>query len=165
VLVDSRNQRLENNLFPLLKNLFYDVTNHFDVVILTEKLNDKLKNVYSKLDEFLKSKMKLEDYHLSIVQVPPDKKAEHIRRVFTNYMWMRSENSLNIFKDNGSYDDKNNIIRFGFLYNDKNYRFAIGEIKAIKELISKVENRQEIIHEGEKIFYYPDKVNKLMDSL
>lgn len=167
LLVDKENQRIENNLFPLLKNLIGEnaVHSHIDLMVITHELRQSLIETYKTVDSFLKGELKLKSYHFSLVVNPPDKKFEHFRRIYTNYFSITSENSLNIFKDNGSYHDRNNNIAFKFHFNDKNFRFTSKEINDIDNWLGKIKNRPKIGSDTEKIYYYPDKSNRLVETL
>ena len=167
LLVNKKNQRFENNLFPLLKNLIADnaKTSHIDLLIIVQELNGTLENNYNLINDFLKNELKLSSHHLVLVKSPPDKKFEHFRRIYTNYISINPENSFNIFKDNGSYNDKNNNLTFKFLFKSKNNRFALKELNDIKGWLNKISNRPIIGSDSEKIYYYPDKKNKLLNRI
>ncbi len=167
LLVDKKNQRKENNLYPLLENLIGEnvADSHIDLLIITHELKESLNKTYDEVDSFLKDKLRLKNYHFSLVIDPPDKKFEHFRRIYSNYFSIVSENSLNVFKDNGSYLDKNNNITFKFHFNDKNFRFVRKELNDISNWLDKVKNREKIGFDTEKIYYYPDKTNRLLESL
>ena len=166
LLVNKKDQKVENNLFPLLKNLIGKNTlgANIDLLIITHELKGSLKKTYEEVDTFLKERLKLKKYHFALVINPPGKKFEHFRRIYSNYFSIVSENSLNVFKDNGSYHDKNNNLTFKFHFNDKNFRFVSKELRDISNWLSKVKNREKIGFDSEKTYYYPDKSNKLLDS-
>ncbi|MDA3904960.1 MAG: hypothetical protein PF484_02680 [Bacteroidales bacterium] len=165
ILTNNTNQKVENNLFPLLRNLINPSKNesHIDIMIITHKINTNIE--YNRVNSFIKDSLKLKNYHLSIVRDSPAHKSEHFRRIYTNYFSIHIENSLNIFKDNGSYIDKNNDITFRFLFNDKNQRFFLKEAKDINNWLSKLNNRPKLGYAPEEIYYYPDKKNKLLDQI
>jgi len=164
ILVDKRNQKISNNLFLLLKNLIMKNTNHshIDLLIISHELQIGFKAIYNKINTFLKEVLKLKSFHFSLVIDPPGKKFEHFRRIYSNYYTIFLDNSLNIFKDNGSYHDRNTNIAFKFHFNDKNYRFIKKEFKDINDWLDTIENRPKIGSDTEKIYYYPDKKNKLL---
>jgi len=167
LLVDKKNQRIQHNLFPLLKNLIGENSDrsHVDLMIITHELKESLIKTHERINSFLMNILKLKSYHFSLVIDPPGKKFEHFRRIYSNYFAIIPENSLNVFKDNGSYHDSNNNITFKFHFNSKNFRFAKKEISDIKNWLGKIENRPKIGSDAEKIYYYPDKSNRLVETL
>ncbi len=156
---------IEKNLFPLLKQLIGENRNNkpIDLMIITRK--GDIHNLYDKIDSYLKDDLKISSYHFCLIVEPPKPKFEHFRRIFTNYFHIKIENSLNVFKDNNSYNDKNNDFTFNFILNPRNYRFAKKELEDIKNYVLKVRNREKVDNDTEKIYYLPDKRNKLLDRI
>lgn len=156
---------IEKNLFPLLKQLIGENTNNspIDLMIITRK--GDIHNMYEKIDTFLKDVLKIPSFHFCLIVEPPNLKFEHFRRIFTNYFQIKVENSLNVFKDNNSYNDKNNDFTFNFILNPRNYRFAKKELVDIKDFIEKVRNREKVDNDTEKIYYLPDKKNTLLNRI
>jgi hypothetical protein len=85
-------------------------------------------------------------------------KFQHFRRIYTNYSYVEVDNSFNVFKNNGNFDDDNRIITFNSVFNDKNYRFVMKELIDIKNWLRKVENRP-------KIGYGSYKKNKMLEMI
>ena len=163
VLTDKTNQKIQDNLIPLLKVLLNDLNfkTTANIIILTDNINIKIEALYNFINDKLKKELEI-NFCLSIVVYPPHIKPEHFRRIYTNYFCIKAENSLNVFKENNSYIDDNNNISFEFIFNSRNYYKLVKELSDISYQISKIENREPIGSESEKIFYYKDKTNPLL---
>jgi hypothetical protein len=158
---------LEKNLFPLLSQLIGNKENNrkIDLLIITRKFQGSIHDVYNKIDSFLKDSPLLTNYHFCLIVEPPNLKFEHFRRIYTNYFQIKIENSLNVFKDNGSYSDKNNEFTFNFILNQRNYRFAKKELEDISHFVKQVRNREKVDNDTEKIYFIPDKQNKILNKI
>lgn len=163
ILTNIKDQKIKNNLVPLLEQLCKNPTKRIEIFISTEKISENIVNVYSVLEQHIKKIKPSIDFHLSLIIKPPNSKIEHFRSIYTNYFQYHPDNSFNFFKDNGALNDKNTKLEIKFVFNPSDAEFIEIELSDIAKYTRNVQNRPAIGSDTEKVYYFENKNNRILN--
>lgn len=142
ILADKSNQRIMDNLLPLLKNLLNISSSSKPVEITIISQCDDLMKEFKKLKDMLSMELKV-PFHLNLYKhdksyYPRNFEGLHFRRVFTNYFTLKPDDSFNFFKRNG---DVNNIAEISILFsfNNADWVMTKSDLQHLKDYISEIE--------------------------
>lgn len=133
ILSDKNNQRIDQNLKPLLLNLLpkQKTVLPIDITIISEvePWNISFKEVLQDLEEFLTDALPELYFNLNILKFDrtildklPDRRFNtHDRRIITNNFWIESGIGFNLMNNNGRLSKSNSIITFRFNLFGSNY--------------------------------------------
>lgn len=139
ILSDKSNQRIDQNLKPLLKSLLPKKKTELpvDVTIIAEqdkqsayKEPGKFKTVYDDISLYLSRECPHLHVNLSIMKFDRDILYKlsnqgfdiHDRRIITNYFWIESGIGFNIINNRGRVKDSDSTISFKFNMLGPNYK-------------------------------------------
>lgn len=167
ILGNKTNQKLEDNLFPILIQILKrnPVVNPIQISIICEFTRDSnIKERHKLVEAFLKSQnisnFKINLFHHDSSFYPREFEGLHSRIIMTNYFQLRCDDSLNFFKRDGNVNHNTDVtIRFNLA--KKNRSFFHKDLKDICTYISKIKNEPNCPNDLLKIMYYPDKCNPL----
>ena len=170
ILGDKSNQKLVDNIFPLLENIMANRLSSFpyNITIITEKSqydNFCIKQRHQAICEYLNSKS-ITNYNLNIIKYKKDLgsgsiEGLHSRFILSNYFHLKCDDSLNFFKSNGQINNDADV-RVNFVLNDLQSKFFFKELKDIKTYLEKVENNPNHPDADRKLMFYPDKKNRIL---
>lgn len=167
ILGDKVNQKLKDNLLPLLLNLTKQNSRNrsLEITIISEfKATDKIESIHLRISRFLKNN-EVTSFKLNIIKYvvafyPSSRDKLHGRTIYTNYIHYRCDDSYNFFKENHKVNNDAELkIRFNLT--KKNNSFYYKELNDIKYYLSKISNNQASPNENHKQMFYPDKSNSL----
>ncbi|GHA76634.1 hypothetical protein [Pontibacter akesuensis] len=133
ILSDKSQQRIDNNLKPLLKSLLPNKKTDVpvDITIITEEQSktSNFQALQQSLVNYLKEELTELEFSLSIVRFDRNLlyklKTEgfsiHDRRIITNYFWIESGIGFNIINDKGKVKDSDSFINYKFNLLGHNY--------------------------------------------
>jgi hypothetical protein len=170
ILVDKSNQRLKDNLFPLLENILAGKSSIFpyNITIITEKTksdNFCIKQRHQAIVDYLALKG-ITNFKLNIVKhskaiYPLGFEGLHSRFILSNYFHFKCDDSLNFFKSNGKINNDADV-RVNFVLNDLESRFFTKELNDVKTYLEKVENNPDHPEIDRQLMFYPDKSNRIL---
>lgn len=151
ILSDKSKQKLNKNLFPLLKSLLGSLSPQKTLLFLTFIIEDKtdLMKKQTDISIFLKDEYPSISFDISIFQYAADVYVAnldglHDRGIYTNYFRLRSGDSFNYFDDRGNVNNSTEL-HFDFVFG-KNNEFIMKDLKDLKVYISKaIENPNRFI--------------------
>ena len=174
ILVDKDNQRIRDNLFPLLKNLLLQPSKNqiVDLMIITkfnEYIPEDIKAKYELINDFLSDTFDDVRVHLSLIEYSKKYQTYSAaslkpRRIYTNYFLVKSDDSFTYFKPNGKINNTTDI-EFKFVYYSLNPEFVMSELKLIKKYVEKVPMKEPYAANKQRVLFYPDKRNRLLNEL
>lgn len=133
LLSDKSQQRIDQNLKPLLKSILPKKKNTLpiDITIITEEgpKNSTFLAIKLELEEHLKSELPDLVFDLSIIKFDKNiiyKIASegfniHDRRIITNYFWLESGIGFNIMNDRGKVKNSDSFMTWNFNLIGQNY--------------------------------------------
>lgn len=167
ILADKANQKMEKNLLPLLEQLF--VKNQFKgkryLTIIAEELPN---NIKLEIRHLYISKWFFEkgiNVDLNIIRYNKvfwKKEGLHSRRIFSNYLHIKSDDSFNYFKNNGLINNDTDI-QMCFSLNKNNNYFFRKELNDMKDYVLGIENQSRINDVNYNDLYFPNKINPLFN--
>lgn len=169
ILKEESDKRFTDNLFKILDFLCNNknLKKQIDLTIISDFKTDKdLIDAYSKIETHLRTKNYL-NINLNIIKhkkakYPSNFEGLHYRLILTNFFKIRCDDSFNFFKRNGNiHNDADLYVSFNLTSSNK--PFYDKEIRDIKRYISCLKNHPPEVNLNEKIFYYKDKSNCLLN--
>ncbi len=171
ILKDSTNQKMQDNLFPLIdiissQNKYKKPTN---ITIITElnENKDEIIRKYNLIDSYLKSK---HIYHLKINIIKHNKafyarnfEGLHSRFILSNYFHLKCDDSFNFFKSNQNINNDADP-RISFSLSKRHSCFFDKELNDVRNYIERLENNEQNPSNDLKIMYHEDKRNYLIKS-
>lgn len=163
ILNDQPNQKIRDNLLPLLKKLLLKASTGIPIEIIifadpapARQLN--YKEIHNYLTKELDYIIGQDRYNLYLVRY-----SKHKRFILTNYFLIKCDNSFNFFRANGHLISDSPWIDFNFIFSSWDSRLA-DDLAELKEKLGKLENSAPDAA-YEVINYYPDKGNRLLESI
>ena len=173
ILGDKDNQRMRDNLFPLLKNLLILPSKNqtIDLMIITkfnEFIPEDIKEKYDQINNFLNETFDDVRIHLSLIEYskkhkPYDDASLKARRIYTNYLLVKSDDSFTYFRPGGKINNTTDI-EFNFVFYSLNPEFVMSELKSIKSYVDKVPAKVPYAPNKHRVLFYPDKRNRLLSE-
>lgn len=133
ILSDKSQQRIDQNLKPLLKSLLPKKKTALpvDITIITEEApkGSNFKVLQQNLENYLKEELQELQFNLTIVRfdktilckLNSDGFNIHDRRIITNYFWIESGIGFNIINDRGKVKNSDSFINYKFNLLGHNY--------------------------------------------
>jgi hypothetical protein len=173
LLTDKDNQKIEDNLFPLLKNLIKNSPKNekTEIMLICQEVLSKdkgstVETAYNFIRSYISNLISPDLFSLSLIK--HDKKfyvrdfeGLHHRAIYTNCFCIKPDNSFNFFKPNGKVGNPADI-HFLFNFRKINFEKVLKDLKDISNYISKVKNQSKSENLPEEINYYPNKENRLL---
>jgi hypothetical protein len=166
ILGDKTNQKIVDNLFPLLDVICENSTTKTKKLsIITEFTKDDISQKYSIIETYIK----LKKYNIEINLInhcksfyPRNFEGLHSRLILTNYLHFMCLDSFNFFKSNGQI---NNVADLFINFNlCEKFKFSYEkDLNDIKLYISKIVNNPEHPSESNKIMFLKNKNNPLLN--
>jgi hypothetical protein len=170
LLLNKENERMENNLFPLLLEMINRNPNKgsIDLQIITQfkGAGQDITETYNLIKEWLNKVFGVDRIKFSIVTYSKDVfirnfQSLSFRRLFTNYFEISSDKGFNFFKKNDQ-PGKLQDVKFEFIFFGYNSDRAKTPLIEFKKYISKVENRPQIGYQLPQTNYIGNKDNRLL---
>lgn len=160
ILVDNDQQKIENNLIPLIKKLSGNKKSPkaLEITIVTSLFKYNIHKSYLSLEQDLKKTLK-RDFKLNLIfhskqGYPRNFEGLKARRIFTNYFVIKSEDSFNYFKKNGRINN-NTEIEISFIFDKTEWILAkkdLADISAyIKNIVRLTDSKATLL-----TYYHPD---------
>jgi hypothetical protein len=174
ILCDKSNQKLKNNLFPLLANLIRSSpsANLLDVVIVTQSVPNVpniLEDLHQKISQKLATITNGKNFSLKIVLYSKQNKTRNsqglkARRIYTNYFVVSADDSFLFFNERDKAENNLTNIEFEFLFKPSTFIWVSKELKEIKNYLSLIKNQPAQGYAPAQIMYYPEdnKINRLL---
>lgn len=192
ILSDGDNQKMEDNLLPLLEVLLKNSNKkvrpcHITIISEFDKSRDitrreieqdskpYLIRIHKRISSYLESKG-IKNFDLNIIRhnkgaypssTINNERFEgfHSRYIISTYNRLRCDNSFNFFKKNGSINGDTEL-NVGFTMFKPSKSKAIKDLVDFKSYIDKLKNSDlDTLTEPYKTQYYPHKNNPLYDNL
>lgn len=133
ILSDKSQQRIEQNLMPLLRILLPKKKTEFpvDITIITEEQPraSNFRAIQQNLIDYLKEELHELEFNISIIRfdrtilykLSSEGFNIHDRRIITNYFWIESGIGFNIMNDRGKVKNSDSFINYKFNLLGHNY--------------------------------------------
>lgn len=169
VLCDKPNERIHNNLLPILETLIRNNpnTHEIDVLILTKLDNFNTEAKYHEIKNRLNKSFEADRINLTIVLYNKNtkpKKSQNlgIRRLYTNYFEITADKGFNFFTEKQQPGQLQEV-KFHFIFSGDRSFFCKKFLKEFKDYIKKVEDKPRIGSQAPRKYIYPHKNNRLID--
>lgn len=130
-----RQHQARDNVYPMLASLLPSGPNDIpvEIMLITEELYNDIESVWHDAIRFVKHRQRRLNFTLSIVQTAGLRKY-HDRHVFLNYSFLRSERSLNLFRDGEIVNES--LIEFGSSLDRGVFLAALTRLKSLAEVVA-----------------------------
>lgn len=163
---NKSNQRLVNNLYPLIENILVNNKNHVNLTIISEFENKMITTHHDLLQNHLKDKG-LNNFTVNLIHhtkafYPRNFEGIHSRFIISNYVHILSNDSFNFFKENGSINNLADVdIKFSLTTMNKfSYQ---KDLENIKTYISRTKNEPNSPNSVLKYTFFKTKINPLLN--
>lgn len=162
ILNDQPNQKIKDNLLPLLKKLLRKRSESLpvEIIIFADPAPARqldYKKIHALLSAELDQVLGPNRYHLNLVRY-----SKHKRFILTNYLLIRCENSFNFFKQGGQLFSDTPWIDFEFLFSPWDQRLS-DDLEELNDKLRKLENSRPDAT-FEVINFYPGKTNRIFNT-
>jgi hypothetical protein len=167
IFSDSKNQRLTDNLFKMLKKICLNsLVKPLTLSIISEFDTDhQIINAYKKIDAYF-NENGINNITFNILKhdkgkYPLDFEGLHYRLILTNNLRIKCDDSFNFFKKNGKINNDADI-HISLHMCQPLKCFYDKELNHIKRYVSKLDNLSSETQLVNKIYCYPNKYNYLL---
>ena len=166
IFCDKSNQKIQDNLYLFLENLFQINNNHIQLTIISEFEKDDILKYHQQTNSYLISKG-ITNFDLNLIHhtkalYPRNFEGLHSRFILTNYLHILSNDSFNFFKQNGDFNNLADVeIKFN-LTTKNSYSFQ-KDLDSVKKYILKTKNEPNSPNLNLRYTYYKDKNNSLLN--
>lgn len=166
IFCDKSNQKIKDNLYLFLENLFQTNCNKIQITIISEFEKDDILKFHEQTSSYLISKgiinFELNLVHHAKALYPRNFEGLHSRFILTNYLHILSNDSFNFFKQNGDFNNLADVeIKFN-LTTKNSYSFE-KDLDSVKKYILKTKNEPNSPNLNLKYTYYKNKNNSLLN--
>ena len=169
ILKDQDNQKIRNNLLPLLEVLMANshTRKPLTLTIITQPSPGQcIMHLRGIINAHLISKGIL-NVQINIIKhfkrfYPANFEGLHSRYILTNYLRIKSEDSFNYFKANGKVNNDADV-HVDFCFDKKSKFLYQKELIDIKKYINRINNDPNNPEDDFKIIFHPNKINHLLN--
>ena len=140
--------------------------NNLRIMSISEFKEDEISKEYDKINEYLLKKgfnnFGLCLIHHSKAFYPRKFEGLHSRFILSNYVHIRSNDSFNFFKDNGTINNLADI-DIHFSLTKRNYDSYRADLDAIKTYVGKIKNEMNCSKKNLKTTFYKDRKSALLN--
>lgn len=165
IFADKTDQKLKNNLYKLLEKILFNKA-EMEITIISEFHEEDIVKNYNELNEYLTSK-NINNYSINLIHhnkafYPKKIEKLHSRFILSNYVYIRSNDSFNFFKDNGEF---NNLVDIDIMFNltTQNSFSYLKDLNTTKIYLSKIKNEENCPNKNLRITYYQSRSNALLN--
>jgi hypothetical protein len=164
ILNDKQNQKINDNLLPLLIKLAKKASKliPLEITILADPSPNYLdyKKIYARLSTELDRNFGSGRYKLNLIKF-----SAHDRFILTNYFYITSGRGFTLFRENMEVNrNSSTTIEFQFIFSSLKKALIIDDLKEIKESIGRLHNSTPESF-SEVVYYFPDKENRVLKRL